>query len=301
MVAHRSRPLRRADLTIIPEPIGRARRSPVVVGGVVNPQAWSDAVLASLFVAACISSKAAGPGRKGAIASGQRRGLSGMWQAIGELLPSALGVALSPVPIIAVILMLGTPKARSNGPAFAVGWVLGLVVVSVVVVLLASGADDPDSGSSTAVDWVKVVIGALFLLMAAGQWRKRPKPGTEPELPKWMSAVNGFTAGKSLGLGALLSGANPKNLALTLAASATIAQAGLSGGETTVAIAVFVILGSVTVAGPVLFYVFASTKAAGPLESIKQFMADHNAVIMMVVLLVLGVKVLGQGIGGLAD
>jgi threonine/homoserine/homoserine lactone efflux protein len=224
-----------------------------------------------------------------------------MWQAIGDLLPSAVGVALSPVPIIAVILMLGTPRARSNGPAFAVGWVLGLVIVSVVVVLLASGSDEPDSGSSTVVDWIKVVIGALFLLMAFGQWRKRPKPGEEAEMPKWMAAVDRFTAGKSLGLGALLSGANPKNLALTFAASASIAQAGLSGGETTVAIVVFVVIGSVTVAGPVLFYVFASAKAAGPLDSIKQFLSAHNAVIMMIVLLVLGTKVLGQGIGGLAD
>jgi len=224
-----------------------------------------------------------------------------MWQVIGDLLPSAVGVALSPVPIIAVILMLGTPRARSNGPAFAVGWVLGLVIVSVVVVLVASGSDDPDSGSSTAVDWIKVVIGALFLLLAFGQWRKRPKPGEQAEMPKWMSAIDRFTAGKSLGLGALLSGANPKNLALTLAASASIAQAGLSGGETTVAIAVFVVIGSVTVAGPVLFYVFASARAAAPLDSIKQFMSRHNAVIMFVLLLVLGAKLLGNGIAGLSD
>src|SRR5215510_14295109 len=110
-----------------------------------------------------------------------------MGQAIGDLLPSAVGVALSPVPIIAVILMLGTPRAKTNGPAFALGWVVGLVVVSVVVVLVASGADDPDSGTSTAVDWVKIFIGALFLLMAFGQWRKRPKPGVEVEMPKWMA------------------------------------------------------------------------------------------------------------------
>lgn len=224
-----------------------------------------------------------------------------MWQAIGDLLPSAIGVALSPVPIIAVILMLGTPKAKSNGPAFAVGWVFGLVAVSVIVLLVASGSDDPDSGSSTAVDWAKLLIGALFVLMGLAQWKKRPQPGQTPEMPKWMSMLDSFTPVKSLGLGALLSGLNPKNLALTAAAAATIAQAGLSGGDTTVAVAVFVILGSVTVAGPVLFYVFASAKAAGPLESIKQFMSDHNAVIMMIVLLVLGAKILGQGIAGLAD
>ena len=78
-----------------------------------------------------------------------------------------------------------------------------------------------------------------------------------------MGAIDQFTAGKSLLLGAALSGANPKNLALTLAAAASIAQAGLDGGGTTVAIAVFVIIGSITVAGPVLFFVFAPDKASG--------------------------------------
>jgi threonine/homoserine/homoserine lactone efflux protein len=216
---------------------------------------------------------------------------------IGDLLPTAIGVALSPVPIIAVILILGTPRARSNGLAFGIGWVLGLVVVSVIVVLVAGGASGSDS--PTWVGWVKLLLGLLFLVMAVGQWRSRPKPGVEPTMPKWMSAIDTFSPITSLGMGALLSGLNPKNLALTLAASATIAQAGLSGGQTTVAIAIFVIIGSLTVAGPVLFYVFAPSAAAGPLNSIKTFMADHNAVIMMIVLLILGAKMVGQGIGGL--
>jgi threonine/homoserine/homoserine lactone efflux protein len=224
-----------------------------------------------------------------------------MGQAIGDLLPSAIGVALSPVPIIAVILMLGTPKARSNGPAFAVGWVLGLVVVSVIVLLVAGDADDPDSGTSTTVAVVELVLGLLFLLMAAQQWRSRTAPGEEAAMPKWMSAIDGFTPGKSLGLGAALSGANPKNLALTLAASASIARAGLDGGETAVAVAVFVVVGSLTVAGPVLAYVAASERVAEPLATLKEFMAAHNAVIMMVVLLVLGAKLIGSGIAGLTD
>ena len=161
------------------------------------------------------------------------------------------GVALSPVPIIAVILMLGTPRARTTGLAFAVGWVVGLIIVSVIVVLLASGADDGDSGTSTAVDVIKLVFGALFLLLALKQWRSRPQPGTEAAMPEWMATIDSFSAGKSLLLGAALSGANPKNLALTLAAAASIAQAGLDGGGTAVAIAVFVVIGSLTVAGPV--------------------------------------------------
>src|SRR6478736_5509231 len=106
-------------------------------------------------------------------------------QAIGGLLPAAVGVALSPIPIIAVILMLGTPRARSNGPAFALGWVAGLVVVSVVVLVVAHGSSDPDSTASDSVNWLQVGLGVLFFALAAKQWRTRPKPGETPELPKW--------------------------------------------------------------------------------------------------------------------
>ena len=224
-----------------------------------------------------------------------------MGQAIGDLLPSAIGVAISPVPIIAVILILGTPKARSNGPAFAVGWVLGLVVVSVIVLLAASGSDDPDSGSSTTVDVIKLIVGALFLLMAFKQWQGRPRPGQPAAMPKWMAAIDQFAPGKSFAFGAILSGANPKNLALTAAAAASIAQAGLDGGESTIAVAVFVIIGSVTVAGPVLLYLFGGSRAERPLAEIKEFMSEHNAVIMMILLLVLGAKLVGDGIAGLTD
>ncbi|MET0146440.1 MAG: GAP family protein [Ilumatobacteraceae bacterium] len=224
-----------------------------------------------------------------------------MGSAIGDILPSAVGVALSPVPIIAVILMLGTARARSNGLAFAIGWVVGLALVSTIVVIVASDADDSESGSSTAVAVIELVFGALFLVMALMQWRKRPQPGTEAAMPTWMQAIDRFTVGKSLGLGAALSGLNPKNLALTLAAAASIAQAGLDGGETALTIAVFVVIGSLTVAGPVVFYVAARDRAAAPLASIKVFMSEHNAVIMMVVLIVLGAKLIGNAIAGLTD
>ena len=117
-----------------------------------------------------------------------------------------------------------------------------------------------------------------------------------------MTALETFTPSKSLVVGAALSGANPKNLALTVAAAASIAQAGLDGGETVeVAVAVFVVIGSLTVVGPVVWYLVGGDRAARPLASIEQFMSDHNAVIMMVVLLVLGAKLIGNGVAGLAD
>ncbi len=220
--------------------------------------------------------------------------------AIGDLLPSAVGVALSPIPIVAVILMLGTPRARTTGPAFATGWVLGLVTVAVIVLLVAGDADS-SGDTSTAVDIVILLFGLLLLAVGVKQWQSRPRSGQEPEMPKWMAAIDEFTAGRAFGLGVLLSGVNPKNLALTIAAAASLAQAGLSAGGDVVGVAVFVAIGSLTVAGPVIAYLLLGKRAERVLTEIKQFMSDHNAAIMTVVCLVLAAKLIGNAIGGLTD
>jgi len=215
--------------------------------------------------------------------------------AIGGLLPAAVAVALSPIPIVAVVVVLGAPRARTAGPAFALGWIAGLLAVSVVVVLLVGSASDPDS-DDPGVNWLKLGIGIVFLLMAAKQWTKRPRPGREPEVPGWMATIDSATPPRAALLGMALSGANPKNLALTLTAAASIAEAGLDTTDTAIAVAVFTALGSITVAGSVLFYLVDADRAARPLAAVKQFMSDNNAVIMMVVLLLLGAKLLGDGL-----
>lgn len=222
-------------------------------------------------------------------------------EAIGGLLPAAVGIALSPIPIIAIVLMLSTPRGRSNGATFAVGWIVGLVAVSVVVLIVARGASDPDSAAATGVNWVQTGIGVLFLVLAARQWRGRPKAGEAPEMPRWMDGLDHVTPVRAATLGLLLSAVNPKNLALTLAGAAAIAQAGLPTSEEVVAVAVFVALASVTVVGPVLFSVVAHERADRSLAVVKDFMAANNAVIMMVILLVLGAKLLGDGLGALGS
>ena len=219
-----------------------------------------------------------------------------MGQAIGALLPSAAAVALSPIPIVAVILMLSTPRAKTNGPAFAVAWMIGLAAVSSVVVFVIGAVNNTSSTADTIL-WGKVVLGLLLLVLALRRWRGRPKPGAPVEMPAWMSTVDGFTPVKAFGLGIVLSAANPKNLALTLAAASAIAQAGVPDGQEFLAIAVFVVLASLTVAGSVVFFLVAPAAAARPLDSLKEFMTANNSVIMMVILLIFGVKLLGEGMG----
>lgn len=109
------------------------------------------------------------------------------------MLPAAVGVAISPLPIMAVILMLFTPRARTNAPAFVVGWIVGLVLGGVVVLLVAGGADIAANQSSRAGSIVKLVLGLVLLKLAVRQWRGRPHAGEEAPLPKWMRAIDRFT------------------------------------------------------------------------------------------------------------
>jgi threonine/homoserine/homoserine lactone efflux protein len=168
-----------------------------------------------------------------------------MGAAIGDVLGLAAGVAVSPLPIVAMILVLATPRGRANGSLFGLGWLAGLSILGAVVLLLAGPAGASDEGEPAAwTGWLKLLLGVLALLLAARQWRARPAPGEAPEMPKWMAGLDKLKPGGALGLGALLSGVNPKNAALTIAAAATIAGAGLPGGEQAVTLAVFVVIGS---------------------------------------------------------
>jgi len=217
---------------------------------------------------------------------------------LGDVLISAVAVAFSPFPIVAVVLVLRTPRARLSGLGFAAGWVVGLTAVSVFVILLLRGADDPDSAAATEVSWLKVAAGTLFLVMAARQWGKRPRAGQVAETPKWMSGVENATPARATLLGLALAGANPKNLALSLTAAASIAEASLDRTDTAIAVAAFVVVGSTTTAGSVLFYLVAPSRAERPLAAVTRFMSDNNAVIMMVILVLLGAKLLGDGLDG---
>jgi hypothetical protein len=49
----------------------------------------------------------------------------------------------------------------------------------------------------------------------------------------------------------------------------------------------------------VVVHLVAGTRSAPALASVKAFMLAHDTAIMMVVLLVLGAKVLGDGLAGL--
>ncbi|MEJ1154174.1 MULTISPECIES: GAP family protein [Microbacterium] len=217
---------------------------------------------------------------------------------IGDVLPLALGVAISVVPIIAAILMLLSPKAKVTSVGFLLGWIVGIVVAVTAFTLLSSVVPtDSSSGSSPVVGTIQLVLGLLLLVVAVRQWKSRPKAGETPKLPKWMKAIDNVTFFSAFGLAFLLSAVNPKNLLLAVSAGVSIGTAGLDAGSTVIVIVIFVVIAASTVAVPVIAYLIAPTKLRAPLDKMREWLAHENALIMALLMLVIGVNLIGKGIG----
>lgn len=224
-----------------------------------------------------------------------------MGAAIGDMLPLAIGIAISPLPIIAVILILTTPRARNNGLAFLGGWLLGLTVVAVIaLVVIDAVEDDPSGDGRMIVALVKIALGVVLLYLAWRGFSKRPAPDEEAALPRWMAALDRFTVPRAAAVGALFSGVKPKNPILTVAAAAGIAESGLGGPQQAVALLLLIVIASVGIITPVaVYFAMAEEKAARLLGGWKTWLVANSATVMIVLFLVFGVVLIGKGIGGL--
>lgn len=224
-----------------------------------------------------------------------------MLEAIGSLLPAAAGIALSPFPVVAIVLLLGSTRGVANGLAFATGWTVGLGALTAVVVMATSGAVDASDDAGTIVAWVRIVLGGLLIAIAAK--KLLAAIGTSDDAgaasPGWMSKLDDPTPTTALTIGALLGGVNPKNIAFTVGAAPTISTIGLSSGRMVVAAAVFVLLASAVVLTAVAARVLAPRRSESSLAAAEQFMLRHGDAITIGVLVLLGAKILGDGLAGL--
>ena len=116
-----------------------------------------------------------------------------------------------------------------------------------------------------------------------------------------MALVDSVSPRKALGLGAVLSSLNPKNLLLVVGAAAGLAQLGLASADAVVALAVFVVVGSLGVLVPVGYFFLAGERAAARLDDARSWLAFHGSAIVTVLLLVFGVLLVATGLGPLGE
>jgi len=216
-------------------------------------------------------------------------------EAIGQTLPLAVAVAISPIGIIASVLMLTSGRGGGNGIAFLIGWFAGLAIFVGAMILLGRGAGASSGGEPAEwTSYAKIVLGLLLLVVAHRQRTKDRSVDGDP--PKWMAKVDSLNPLRALALGAGLGAINPKNLVLNLGAAAAIAQTGTDGADELSALLAYSLIASLGAAIPVAIYYFAGERAAGMLNRLKDSMSRNNGVIMAVICVVIAAKLIGDGI-----
>jgi threonine/homoserine/homoserine lactone efflux protein len=216
---------------------------------------------------------------------------------LGQILPFAVAVCVSPVQIIAVILLLFSDRPVPNAGALVGGFVVGLAgVLGLLVVLATTQEVTSGSSGSSGVAWGRIVLGVVLVAAAVRKFRSRPGPDDEPSMPSWMEGIQSFSVARSFGLGVLLGAVNPKMLAMALAAAATIAGAGLPDGEDVVAVAFYTVIASIGVAAPLVVAVAMGDRAQPVLDNWKDWLGRNNTAVMAVLFLVFGAVLVGQGL-----
>lgn len=217
-----------------------------------------------------------------------------MGGAIGGSIGYALGIAISPIPIAALILTLLSVRPRTNSIAFTVGWVsgIGLVAAIAVVTPLFDAGDDP----SDRRGWIRLAVGVILVLAAVRRWRTRPGPDDEPPTPPLMRAIDGVGMFGVLGIGFALAAFNPKDMLLAAAGGAGIGSAELPGGTTFVALLIFTAIAASTAIVPVGAYLIAGERLDERLHRSRAWLIRHNPAVMAIVLVAVGALFITEAI-----
>jgi cytochrome c biogenesis protein CcdA len=212
----------------------------------------------------------------------------------------AVAVAVSPLPIVAIMLLLTSRRARVNGLLFEFGWIIGLAALGLVALRLLAPDSETASRLTSWRGWAQIALGLLILLVGLLQFLRRPAPGDEVRTPRWMRALDRTTPSRALGLGTLLAVANPKNGPLTVTAAVTIGSTTAAGGDQLLKLLLFVGLASLGIAVPLALFLVGGTRAAPRLVRWRTWLTRHATAAVVLVALLLGPALLLDGVRVLA-
>jgi hypothetical protein len=218
-----------------------------------------------------------------------------MWQALGALLPIAVAVALSSVPLTVTILILLSPNRGRAALPFLVGWVIG---VAAVIILSAAGAaalaKPLRRGPDMAVVVLEIVIGAALMVLAAIYLRRRsPAGGTG--LPRWLAAVDSFGPVVCFSIAVILS-LRPKGLLLGVAGGLALSAASLNADDTVLLIIIYTAIASSTVVVPIIASLIAPQRMEPKLISARDWLIVNGRIVTSVMMFMIGVVILGYGL-----
>jgi Sap, sulfolipid-1-addressing protein len=207
----------------------------------------------------------------------------------------ALAVALSPVPIAAILIILSSRGASTDAAWFAGGWTLGVTTSAAVFALLVANLN-VNSSRPAWIGGAYLVLAVGFLAAATSLWLRR---GRLPTSPGWLDIVDHFTPVRSATLGIVLSDANPKVLALSLGAALSLGRTRASSLATAWTVALFSAIAALGVLVPIVICLILPAQSAPRLTSLRTWLGTHERVVLTMLALAISGVFLRDGLNTL--
>jgi Sap, sulfolipid-1-addressing protein len=208
-----------------------------------------------------------------------------------EVLPYAVGVFASPLPVIIAIVLLFTPRPGPTSVTYVATWVAGLTAATIVMSLLA-GSIEAQQGAGGWGAWLRVGLGLVLLAVAVRMWVGRAEKST----PAWLSTLMDAGPREAVRYGVLMSAANPKELLMAAAAGLAVGASDAGTAAAVGAIAVFVVVGAASVAAPLVVFLVGGRSTLKTLAATREWLQRNSVAVASAVLAALGVLLL---VGGL--
>jgi threonine/homoserine/homoserine lactone efflux protein len=198
-----------------------------------------------------------------------------------DLVILGLVITLSPLTLVAFILLLAAKGGIWKGLAFILGWMACLVAV-IAAVILATGGDPPrqHTAPSTAVLVVKALLGLLLIWIGIRRRRRRGRPRKPPTWMGWLDRMSPWAA---VGFGAFM-----QPWSLVAIGAATVVQAKLSTAGDWLALVVFCLLATSSFLVMELYAALSPEAAQARLGRIRTWIDTHTDQAIIIGSLALG-------------
>jgi len=216
---------------------------------------------------------------------------------VAQIIPLALGIALSPLPVVAVLVILLTRRARFSSVVFAASWVLGVAVAVIIATAFAGQFARPVVGYDLPYEGaVTFLLGAGLVVIAGISRRGRFRSGEPDAPPTWVNAVDDLSPWGGAFVAFTNATTSPKNLALALAAGVALQGTIKEPWTQTLVIAVYVAIASVTVVAPVVLYFVGGERSVALLRRWKERITARAAALTELLLFLLGLTLTVKGL-----
>lgn len=220
-----------------------------------------------------------------------------MFSLLLRLTPLALGVAASPLPIVAVLIMLISHRARPGSITLAVSWVLGNVVAISLAVYFSAVVTSPRNGLDLGTEGVFTLLLGIGLLAMGILSRRGRRDSPDPhQPPTWVNSVDHLSP---VGAGVVAftnATTSPKNLALAISAGKFLESADVSSAGIVAGAAWYVLIASLTIVVPVVLYFVGGEQSVAILRRWRDLVTANAAAVMELTLFVLGIGLSLKGL-----